>query len=161
MPIIRLPRRLSLAPLALPALNSLLALAAGLCLAYWAWQAWASAQAAGTPSVGLPMPVVASVSAAPAVAAHFFSPATGEAAKARGDFRLVGTFAGARGRPGVAIIVGSDGRPASFPKGAEIAPGVVLQEIAADHVLLGRDGVSEKLELPAKSSANLIVPVPR
>ncbi len=156
LPLFRSPSRL-----ALPTLNLLLALLAGLSFAYWGWLLWQGTRAPRVAPAESASPAASTATAAPAIAAHLFAPAvaSGNAAQARGDFKLAGTFAGQKNRPGYAIIVGADGKPASFARGAEVAPGVVLQEIAADHVLLRRDGNSEKLELPSKGGANLIVPV--
>ncbi len=66
------------------------------------------------------------------------------------SFRLHGVRAGGGGS-GSAIIGTPDGRQESFAVGDEIAPGVRLQSVAADHVVLARGGVRTPLRFPAET----------
>lgn len=66
--------------------------------------------------------------------------------------RLLGVVAAAEGREGYAIVV-LDGRQiVATREGQEIAPGIGLAEVAADHVVLERNGVRETLAWPEKTS---------
>lgn len=47
-----------------------------------------------------------------------------------------------------AIIAGSDGRQALYRVGEALAPGVILDTVAPDHVLLSRGGARVRLEFP-------------
>lgn len=66
------------------------------------------------------------------------------------SFRLYGVRAGGGGS-GSAIIGTPDGRQASFAVGDEIAPGVRLQSVEADHVVLARGGSRTPLSFPAEA----------
>jgi general secretion pathway protein C len=62
-------------------------------------------------------------------------------------FRLYGVRAGGGGA-GSAIIGGPDGSQASFAVGDEVAPGVRLDSVADDHVVLARGGARTSLYFP-------------
>ena len=65
--------------------------------------------------------------------------------------RLLGVVAAAEGRDGYAIVV-LDGRQIiAAREGQDIAPGIGLAEVAADHVVLERGGIRETLAWPEKS----------
>ncbi|HYG27393.1 MAG TPA: type II secretion system protein N [Caulobacteraceae bacterium] len=74
----------------------------------------------------------------------------GEAAAASADasqgFRLFGVRV--YGPRGSAIIAGPDGRQNSVGVGEEVSPGVRLQAVAADHVVLSRGGAATQLHFP-------------
>jgi general secretion pathway protein C len=81
------------------------------------------------------------------------TPVSMGAAAPAGDtagFRLFAVrTAGAGG--GSAIVAGPDGRQASFAVGSEVAPGVTLASIAADHVVLSSGGRRSSLHFPAST----------
>ena len=62
-------------------------------------------------------------------------------------FRLYGVRAGGGGA-GSAIIGGPDGLQVSFAVGDEVAPGVRLESVAEDHVVLARGGARTSLFFP-------------
>jgi general secretion pathway protein C len=69
----------------------------------------------------------------------------------QGDLQLYGVRSDGRGG-GSAIIGGPDGRQGSFVVGEEVAPGVILRAVAADHVTLARGGASRRLDFAEPSS---------
>lgn len=78
---------------------------------------------------------------------------TGPAAEARPKatgvvLQLVGVFAGG-GKPAAIMVVGS-ALPLPFVQGETITDGIVLKSIHPDHVLVVRDGLEERVNLPAK-----------
>lgn len=146
------------------AANFVLAAAGGLCAAYWLWAAWTAyggSTAAAKRNASQPTVTAdARATAAQAVNAHLFGRA-GKSGEAGGqavttlNLKLVGTFSGWRSKPGYALIANDSGKPAPFSRGAEVSRGVVLGEIAADHVTLLRNGVTERLNLSSKSDLKL------
>ncbi len=61
-------------------------------------------------------------------------------------FKLRGVFAAPAGRPAMALL-STEGGEQAVVRGDEIQPGVVLEEVAADHVILSNRGVRERLDL--------------
>lgn len=61
---------------------------------------------------------------------------------------------------GSAIIAGEDGVQNSFGVGEEVAPGVILDSVAFDHVILSRGGVKESLYLDQSVPAETVNPTP-
>ena len=59
---------------------------------------------------------------------------------------------------GSAIIAGEDGVQNSFAIGEEVAPGVTLDSVAFDHVILSRGGVKESLYLDQSVPAETVSP---
>jgi general secretion pathway protein C len=59
---------------------------------------------------------------------------------------------------GSAIIAGEDGVQNSFAVGEEVAPGVTLDSVAFDHVILSRGGVKESLYLDQSVPAETVSP---
>jgi general secretion pathway protein C len=59
---------------------------------------------------------------------------------------------------GSAIIAGEDGIQKSFAVGEEVAPGVTLDAVAFDHVILSRGGVKESLYLDQSVPAETVSP---
>jgi len=59
---------------------------------------------------------------------------------------------------GSAIIAGEDGVQNSFTIGEEVAPGVTLDSVAFDHVILSRGGVKESLYLDQSVPAETVSP---
>jgi general secretion pathway protein C len=68
-----------------------------------------------------------------------------------GDVRLKGVVARSGTRPGGAIIA-QGGTDAWVPVGGDIAPGVTLLEVHADHAILRRGGRTERIELEERAS---------
>ena len=131
----------------LPQLTSLLAVVAlSVSLAYWAMQLFKAPQRPINPP---PVPVVqdASVEAGASRFGGQVSVATAS------NYQLKGVVAASNGRGSVAII-SSDGKPSvALPEGAEVAPGVTVQEVHARHVLLLDGGVSKRIDLVADDKA--------
>lgn len=148
----------------LPQFVTLLALVAlSVSLAYWAMQLFKAPQRPINPP---PVPVVqdASVEAGAALFGGQVS-----VAAAASNYQLKGVVAAANGRGSVAIIA-TDGQPGkAYPTGAEVAPGVRVQQVQARYVLLQDGGVSKRIELatddkalalPAVTPSPVIAPAP-
>ncbi|SDA67423.1 MULTISPECIES: type II secretion system protein N [unclassified Janthinobacterium] len=131
----------------LPQFVSLLAVVAlSVSLAYWAMQLFKAPQRPINPPA---VPVVqdASVEAGASLFGGQVSVATAS------NYQLKGVVAAANGRRSVAII-STDGKPSvAVPEGAEVAPGVTVQEVHARHVLLLDGGVSKRIDLVADDKA--------
>jgi hypothetical protein len=72
------------------------------------------------------------------------------------NVQLLGVFTASPGRPGFAILK-LDNKQAGVAQGEEVAPGTKLIEVDADHVLLERAGVQQRVDLEnkyANSSGN-------
>ena len=61
---------------------------------------------------------------------------------------------------GSAIIAGEDGVQNSYAVGEEVAPGVILDSVAFDHVILSRGGVKESLYLDQSVPADTVGTAP-
>lgn len=68
--------------------------------------------------------------------------------------KILGVFAHREPGTGRAIVAQENGRPATVNVGDAISPGVVLQEVHPDHVLVLRAGVVERINLERRT-ANL------
>ena len=77
---------------------------------------------------------------------------------------LFGVRANESSGGGAAIIAGEDGIQNSYAVGEEVAPGVILESVAFDHVILSRGGVKESLYLdqsvPAETVNTTAAPSP-
>ena len=71
---------------------------------------------------------------------------------------LFGVRANESSGGGSAIIAGEDGVQNSFAVGEEVAPGVTLDAVAFDHVILSRGGVKESLYLDQSVPAETVNP---
>ena len=71
---------------------------------------------------------------------------------------LFGVRANESSGGGSAIIAGEDGVQNSFAVGEEVAPGVTLDSVAFDHVILSRGGVKESLYLDQSVPAETVGP---
>jgi len=71
---------------------------------------------------------------------------------------LFGVRANESSGGGSAIIAGEDGIQNSFAVGEEVAPGVTLDAVAFDHVILSRGGVKESLYLDQSVPAETVSP---
>ena len=69
------------------------------------------------------------------------------------DIRLLGVIAATTGGRGYAVLRIEPKQILTVPEGEDIAPGIRLAEVAADHVILERGGSRETLGWPAKSLA--------
>lgn len=67
------------------------------------------------------------------------------------NLKLEGVFAAANGAGGVAIFQDSGGKSMMVPSTAQILPGMRLDAIYKDHVVIDRDGVKSRLNLEEKS----------
>ena len=121
----------------------------GFVLAYWTWALLAPrpeprAQAAQEPgsSVASANSLFGSVQGNGRIAAP-----TGIAIK------LLGVVAASGGRRGYAVVQLEAKQILAVREGEDIAPGVRLAEVHADHVVLERDGLRETLAWPTKSSS--------
>ncbi len=80
------------------------------------------------------------------------------------NYQLRGVIFSGNGRDSVAIL-SADGKPAQAVRvDMEVVPGVTVQEVHREYVLLSENGVAKRVELPesAKGQANLatISPIP-
>ena len=71
---------------------------------------------------------------------------------------LFGVRANESSGGGAAIIAGEDGIQNSYAVGEEVAPGVTLDTVAFDHVILSRGGVKESLYLDQSVPAETVKP---
>ena len=78
--------------------------------------------------------------------------APGEAADTGGGWALFGLRVDGGG--GSAILARDKAPQQSYRVGEEISPGVVLESVAVDHVVLMDGGVSRRLELPSTPAAS-------
>lgn len=66
--------------------------------------------------------------------------------------RLLGIVAATGGRRGYAVVQIEPRQILAVPEGEDVAPGIRLAEVAADHVILERSGSRETLAWPEKST---------
>lgn len=76
------------------------------------------------------------------------------------NLTLFGIRANAASGGGSAIIAGEDGVQVSFGVGEEILPGIVLDSVAFDHVILSRGGVKESLYIDQSVPAETVGTTP-
>jgi general secretion pathway protein C len=141
--------RSSLAQTAVVPLVTFAALALlGLVLAYWSW-----ALLAPRPE---PRAQAVAQTGGRAQAAHglFGSAQPGRSGPAPTGIaiRLLGVVAATGGRPGYAVMKLDAGKTLAVREGADVAPGVRLAEVDADHVVLERSGVRETLAWPNRKT---------
>jgi general secretion pathway protein C len=74
------------------------------------------------------------------------------------NLTLFGIRSNASSGGGSAIIAGEDGVQNSYAVGEEVAPGVTLDAVAFDHVILSRGGVKESLYLDQSVPAESVNP---
>jgi hypothetical protein len=126
--------------------------ALGVGLAHVTWLAMAP-RMAGAPNV-----VAQSVQAQPAALAarHFFRAAGGTATAQRvvtaTGLVLLGVLSSPEPGAGRAILGMQGSRPALVAVGEQIADGIELHEVHADHVIVLRQGVPERVELQRGAS---------
>ncbi len=148
--------RSSLAQTVLVSLLTLIAVALlGAVLAYWTW-AWFA------PRVEPRVEAVAAQSGSVASAGAIFGnvPRNQETAAPTGiAIRLLGVAATSGGRRGYAVVQLAAKEILAVQEGENVAPGIRLAEVHADHVLLERNGVRETLAWPEKKPS--VSPAPR
>jgi general secretion pathway protein C len=125
-----------------------LALVIGIALAsaHWTWALMAPRALAAPSHAAAP----GSIDAAAIVGRHLFSGGDERLATVRTDgsaIRLLGVLS-----PGRAIVAVGNERLRSFAPGETISAGVVLKEVHADHVLVIRDGVPERVGLDRRAA---------
>jgi hypothetical protein len=141
-------------------LELLLVAALGVGLAQVTWLTLAP-RTAGAPSAVAP-----GVQPPPGAAAarHIFGAARGDStAKPVGTAAglvLLGVFSSPEPGAGRAILGMQGSRPALVAAGEPIADGVVLHEVHADHVIVLRQGMPERIELERGSSRASPPPAP-
>ena len=84
------------------------------------------------------------------------SQAGGEVAITSLSLTLFGTRVNEFSGSGSAILAGADGLQQSYLVGTEVMPGVILSEVAFDHVVLTRGGVKESLFLDQSVPAETV-----
>lgn len=117
-------------------------------LAHWTWTFAAPA------SLAAPSRAVLAADAKTDVPRGLFGGA-GETARAEAvaaDLRLVGVIAGPGGR---AMFKSQGGAPRIAGAGEAVAPGIVLKEVHADHVVLEKGGALERLKLDRRAAPAL------
>jgi general secretion pathway protein C len=134
-----------------PLLNMLLLLALAALLAHWTWRFAAPGpqQPAGAARAGIDL----GAELVSLRAARLFGAAQGQSGEPAEpvtslNFKLRGVFAASGGQPAMAIV-NVDGQDQAAATGHELAPGVVLDAVAPDHVILLNRGVRERLDLEA------------
>jgi general secretion pathway protein C len=131
--------------------------AGGVLAAQWFWYFAAPAALPATPARAS---VQLDAAAEQVAAARLFGAApAGAIAATTLNIRLKGVFAGAVASQGVAIL-NAGGRDESARTGGEIVPGVVLEAVHAQHVVLRRNGVPERVDLEARSTLAQATPAP-
>jgi general secretion pathway protein C len=120
------------------------------CAAYWAMQLFKPASR----PVAAPPRVQAEVRTDTAAGLFGGRGGKGEVAS---NYQLRGVIFSGSGRDSVAII-SADGKPAQAIRvNAEVVPGVTIQEVHRDYILLSDNGVTKRVELPenAKGQSNI------
>jgi general secretion pathway protein C len=132
----------------LPLVDLLLLLALAALLAHWTWR-FAAPPPPPVPVAGRGHADSGNEFDALRAAGLFGGKVPVEAAGERPtalNLKLHGVFAAPRGRRAMALLSAGNGEQA-VARGDEIQPGVVLEEVAADHVILLNRGLRERLDL--------------
>ena len=131
-----------------PLLNTLLLLALAALLAQWTWRFAAPVPPAPAADARADVQMGAALDALRS--ARLFGGAAGEAGAVEQvtslNMKLHGVFAPMGALPAMAIL-NADGQDLAVATGNEIVPGVVLDAVAPDHVVLLNHGVRERLDL--------------
>jgi general secretion pathway protein C len=117
----------------------------GAVLAYWTW-AWFA------PRTEARVEAVAAQSGSVASAGAVFGnvPRSQVAAPTGIAIKLLGVVAASGGRRGHAVVQLEAKQILAVHEGEDIAPGIRLAEVLADHVILERNGVRETLSWPER-----------
>lgn len=138
--------------LGVPQLSLLLLLALAALLAHWTWRF--AAPVPPLPVAGARADVRLGEALAALRAARLFGAAEGQQAGTAAEratalnLKLRGVFAAPAGLSALAIL-NVDGQDQAVATGYEVVPGVVLDTVASDHVILLNRGVRERLDLEA------------
>jgi general secretion pathway protein C len=116
-------------------------------MAYWGMQLFKEQQRP-IAAVARPEPVPPSIDAAKGLFGGDIAVAVAS------NYQLKGVVAALNGRHSVAIIAADGQPPKAYPVGAEVAPGVKVQEVAPRHVVLSEGGMPKRIDLPADAPAN-------
>lgn len=147
--------RFDIAQTATVMLVTLVALAAfGLVAAHWTWQ-WLTPE----PSPQGQAPIEGATHGLSA--GDLFGkllPQQNSSVATTGAIRLLGIVSSTAGRSGYAVIRTEPGGILAVREGDEVAPGIRLQQVSADHVILERRGTHETLAWPKKGSASGATP---
>ncbi len=130
-----------------PFLSLLLLLAFAALAAHWTWRF--AAPGAPQPAAAARAQVDLGAALASLRAARLFGATEGGAAVEREtslNLKLRGVFAALGGLPALAILA-VDGQDLAVATGSEIQPGVTLDAVAPDHVILVNRGARERLDL--------------
>lgn len=119
--------------------------------------AWVAARATwalvAPPRMAATPPAAAAVDLA--AASRLFggdAPAASGASRGPASYRLKGVVAPSAGSSGAAVLH-VNGKDVAVLLGAEVQPGVKLDEIQPDHVMLSRAGVRERVDLEVRMAA--------
>ena len=132
-------------------LNLLLLLLLAALLAHWTWRF--AAPVPPLSASGARADIKLDAELASLRAAHLFGAAQGRAGAPAEqvtalNLKLRGVFVALAGQPAMAIL-GVDGQDQAVATGDEVVPGVVLDTVRTDHVILLNRGVRERLDLDA------------
>ena len=121
----------------------------GVVLAYWTWT-WLGPRP--EPRVETSAEPTGGMAAASAL---FGRVQRGEGADAPpgSAIRLLGVVAAAGGRPGYAVMRLDAKQSLAVRSGEDLAPGIRLEKVFPDHVILRRNGVSETLAWPERGKS--------
>ncbi|MBE0621372.1 MAG: general secretion pathway protein [Burkholderiales bacterium] len=139
--------RSSLAQTALVSSLTLVAVALlGAVLAYWTW-AWFA------PRAEMRVEAAAAQSGSVASAGAIFgtAPRNQVAAPTGIAIKLLGVVAASGGRRGYAVVQLEAKQVLAVHEGEDVAPGIRLAEVHAEHVILERNGLRETLALPERT----------
>ena len=138
-----------------PLLELALIAALGVSLAHWTWVALAP-RAVAASALADPAGVERGV---PLLRRNLF----GAAQETRGSLvfdaspasriKLLGVLARGAAGSGRAIFALETGKAKTVEAGSQVAPGLVLKEVHADHVLVARDGALERIKLERRAAA--------
>ena len=138
-----------------PLLELLLIAALGISLAHWTWVAL-TPRAVAASALGMHLDAQR---AAPTVKRNLFGAAQGDkAAPAVVDasptsrIKLLGIMSRGVVGSGRAIFALETGKPKTVEAGAQIVPGLELREVHADHVLVARSGLIERMRLDRRGA---------
>lgn len=121
----------------------------GAVLAYWTW-AWFAPR----PEPRLEPAAAQSGSVASAGAIFGIVPRQQAAAAPTGiAIKLLGVVAASGGRRGYAVVQLEAKEIRAVHEGEDVAPGIRLAEVLADHVILERSGMRETLALPERKGS--------
>lgn len=153
------------APNLIHLLNILLVSVLAIFMAYWSWQIWLLSTPAEDATPEVAAETIVSPSFQPSAAGlrtHWFDGGADDKgpSKSPSSLRLIGLFSASDGRPSHAMISANGAAAQTLPVGARLASGEKVEKIYPDHLVLSRDGVTERLDLDRKPDVQgLILPL--